>query len=138
MKNINNIPGRNPFKVPENYFEEVNRKIISATAGDDHTVKKTGIFIRFRPLLLAAAAITGFVILSYAITRSIRDEKPEPAGIYSETMMDPLFYDLDIYSIEENIETPELSDGLSGIKKSEIIDYLLLENIETEVIFEQL
>ncbi len=35
MKPTENIPGKNPFKVPENYFEEVNRKIISATAGTE-------------------------------------------------------------------------------------------------------
>jgi hypothetical protein len=33
MKKLNETPGKNPFKVPENYFEEVNRKILSETAG---------------------------------------------------------------------------------------------------------
>ena len=41
MKKLNEIPGKNPFKVPENYFEEVNRKILSVTSGNDHEVKKS-------------------------------------------------------------------------------------------------
>jgi len=28
MKKFKDIPEKNPFKVPDNYFEEVNRKII--------------------------------------------------------------------------------------------------------------
>jgi len=28
MNKLNEIPEKNPFKVPDNYFEEVNRKII--------------------------------------------------------------------------------------------------------------
>ena len=33
MKKLNDIDKKNPFKVPDNYFEDVNRKIISATSG---------------------------------------------------------------------------------------------------------
>ncbi len=138
MKNIENIPGRNPYKVPDNYFEEVNRKIISATAGNGNALKKSGIYLRLRPFLLAAAAVTGFVILSYVVAVSIRDNRAGSAWVNTESMTDPIINDLDIYSIEENIEALDLSDGLQGINKSEIIDYLLLENIETEVIYEQL
>ena len=44
MQKLNEIPDKNPFKVPENYFEEVNRKIISATTGDNQYVKKVGFY----------------------------------------------------------------------------------------------
>ena len=32
MNKLNDIAGKNPFKVPENYFEEVNKRIISANS----------------------------------------------------------------------------------------------------------
>ena len=51
MKKLNEIPDKNPFKVPENYFEEVNRKIISDTSGYNQEVKKAGLYNRFRPIL---------------------------------------------------------------------------------------
>jgi hypothetical protein len=37
MKKPVKIKDRNPFRVPEGYFEEVNRKIISATSGTSKT-----------------------------------------------------------------------------------------------------
>ncbi len=32
MKKSDNIPEKNPFRVPEGYFEEVNNKILAATS----------------------------------------------------------------------------------------------------------
>jgi hypothetical protein len=54
----------------------------------------------------------------------------------AETISVPYLNDIDIYTIEESVVEHELSDGISGIKKSEIVDYLMLENIETEDIIE--
>jgi hypothetical protein len=39
MKNIDKIPEGNPFKVPNNYFEEVNRKIISSTVENQYRLQ---------------------------------------------------------------------------------------------------
>ena len=57
MKKFNDIPEKNPFKVPENYFEEVNRKIISATSGYEQKVRKISFYNRFRTSILVAASI---------------------------------------------------------------------------------
>jgi len=138
MKNFENIPGKTPFKVPENYFEEVNRRIISAIAGEDEKSVKRSLYRRMRPYLLAAAAFTGFVIISYFAAKVFITGGKDQESSLAETVSVSYLNDIDIYSIEESALELEHSDGLSGIKKSEIVDYLMLEDIETEEILETL
>ena len=66
MKKFKDIPEKNPFKVPDNYFEEVNRKIISATVGIEQETKRISMYNRFRPYLLIAASVTGLILITYS------------------------------------------------------------------------
>jgi hypothetical protein len=140
MMNIQNIPDKNPFKVPDNYFEDVNSRIIAATTGKTEQVKKHGLSIRLRPYIMAAASITGFIILSYTAIRYFTADRTDS---YSETISGA-FYDelyingIDLITLEENASAVELPDEISGVITSEIIDYLMLENIEINEIHEQL
>lgn len=136
MKRIENIPGKNPFKVPENYFEDVNRRILSATTGETEKPVKLSMYRKLRPYLLYAAVFTGFVLISYFTARLISTGSKVSEPSLAETISVPYLNDIDIYTIEESVVEHELSDGISGIKKSEIVDYLMLENIETEDIIE--
>ena len=81
MQKLNEIPDKNPFKVPENYFEEVNRKIISATSGQEQEVKKIGLYNRFRPSFLIAASVTGFILLSYTAIKLLNSWQNKLTGI---------------------------------------------------------
>jgi hypothetical protein len=137
MTKIKNIPDNNPYKVPDNYFDEVNQRIILATAGDARQVVKTGILNRFRPYIVAAASVTGFIILSFVAARYLRTERNVPGSeeVYTETFTEPFINDIDIFILEENAANIRLPDDLSGINKSEIIDYLILENIEIDDIY---
>lgn len=139
MKDLNKIPDKNPFKVPENYFEEVNRKIISATTGYNEN-KKAGLYSRFRPYILIAASVTGFIIFSYTAVKLLTMEKissslPEAVP---ERYSEYDFNDIDLTSLEESTIMPDFSEEVSDLKKTEIIDYLLSENIEIDDIYEQL
>ena len=140
MNTLKNKQGRNPFKVPDNYFEEVNRKIIASTAGFEPQVKKGTIMKKIRPYLLAAASVTGFIILSYVAARYFTADKTSSASdnFYAESISEPLVNDIDIFTLEDNAAALELPDQLTGISSSEIIDYLLLENIEINDIYEVL
>ena len=140
MKKIENIPDKSPFKVPEGYFEEVNRKIISATSGKIQDEKKASVYHRIRPYLLAAASVTGFIILSYTAVRLVNSLRNDgrTAGIMTEDYYSPLINDLDIYSIEENADSVVVPHQGPDVSKSEIIDYLVLDNIEINEIYEQL
>jgi len=140
MKKLDDISKKNPFKVPDNYFEEVNRKIISVTADADESVRKISIFKRFRTSLLVAASIAGFVIISYSALKILAPDRSgyQVSEAIFELNQDSLINDIDILSLEESAASFELSEEGPDVSKKDIIEYLMLENIELNDIYEQL
>jgi len=116
----------------------VNHKIIASTAGSGPQIKKVVILRKISPYLLAAASVTGFLILSYVAARYFTADKPDSPSVdlYAVTFTEPFVNDIDIFTLEDNAAASELPDQLSGINRSEIIDYLMLENIEINDIYE--
>jgi hypothetical protein len=140
MKRLEEITGKNPFKVPENYFEDVNRKIIAATVGSDNGIKKAGLYDRIRPYLLIAASVTGLILISYAAIKLLipaNSGTSDTVALYSSDF-DSYVDDIDIGSLEENSATIILSDESPEMNKNEIIENLLQENIEISEIYERL
>jgi hypothetical protein len=140
MNKLNEIPDKNPFKVPENYFKEVNKKIISATSGYENEVRKIGFYNRFKPYFLVAASVTGFVILSYvAVTILSPGKKPmQVSEVINEENPELYLNDIDIFTLEENVASMVLSQQESEVSKADIVDYLLQDNIEISDIYEKL
>jgi hypothetical protein len=140
MEKLNNIPGKNPFKVPDNYFEDANRKIISATSGAKHAARKINLYDRFRTSLLIAASVTGFILISYTAVKLFTHKKESTdisAVLYGVTT-ESFINDIDISSIEEDASTLVLKEEGPDVSKKDIIDYLIRENIEISDIYEQL
>jgi hypothetical protein len=140
MKKSDNIQNNNPFKVPENYFEEVNKKIISATSDADPEIRKVNAFNRFRTRILIAASVAGFILISYTAIKLLT-----PAGVnsqVSETLKemspDAFINDIDLSALEENASSLILFDEGFDVSKKDIIDYLLRENVELNDIYAQL
>ena len=131
--------GKNPFKVPENYFEEVNSKIIAATSGIDRKAKEVNLYDRFRPYLLIAASVAGFIIVSYTALKLLKPVKPDMqlSEVIINELPDEYLYEIDIYSLEANAATVMPFDQMPEVDKADIIDYLLLDNIEINDIYEQ-
>jgi hypothetical protein len=140
MEKLNDIPGKNPFKVPDNYFEEVNRKIISTTSGAEQEVRKISIYNRFRTRLLIAASVAGFILISYSAVKLLTHEKvnSEVAEVLHGVSTESYINDLDISSIEEDASSLVLQEEGPDVSKKDLIDYLLRENIEISDIYEQL
>jgi hypothetical protein len=140
MKKLNDIPGKNPFKVPDNYFEEVNRKIISATSDIDNEVLKVGIFTRFRTSLLIAASVAGLILISYTTIKLLTPARvnSQVSEVLHEMSPDLYLNDVDLSSLEENASSLFLSEESPDVSKKDIIDYLLNENIEINDIYAQL
>jgi hypothetical protein len=140
MKRIEEITGKDPFKVPENYFEEVNRKIISATAGEEAESGKKGLIKRLRPYLAVAASVAVLVLISYLAVRVFMpsdDAEPIPEismQEFSESYLD----DIDILLLEENAGYLLFSEEIPEVSNSEIVNYLLLDNIDINEIYELL
>jgi len=135
-----NIPGKNPFRVPEGYFEEVNRKIIDASSVTNHARIRSGSSFRLKPYLLAAASVAGFILLSYSAVKVIapRLNNHKESELRREEYFSPYMNDLDIYYLEENASSLTIPEQGPDVSKAEIIEYLLLDNIEINDIYEQL
>lgn len=136
MQKLNEIPDNNPFKVPENYFEEVNSKIISTTSGYNQEVRKIGSYNRFRPYFLIAASVTGFILLGYAAVKMLTPGRinSQVSEVMFEEYSESYINDIEIITLEENAASLFLSEEVPDVNKSDIIDYLLLENIEISYI----
>lgn len=137
---INDIPGKSPFKVPENYFEEVNRKILSETSEKKQGISRGGLLVKLRPYLAIAASIAGFIIISYTAVNLLtaKNQNLNISEIVSEMGSELFINDLDLYSLEENASLSTITELESGVSKEVIIDYLIAENIDINDIFEQL
>ena len=140
MKKLNDIPEKNPFKVPDNYFEEVNRKIISATSGIDKEVLKVGIFNRFRTSLLIAASVAGLILITYTTIKLLTPARvnSQVSEVLHEISPDSYLNDIDLSSLEETASSLVLSEEAPDVSKKDIIDYLLNENVEINDIYAQL
>lgn len=140
MKKINNIPDKNPFRVPDNYFEEINNKIISSLPEYEREVKKPVKIRSLRTYLMIAASVAGFIILSYTSLRLFSSNKDsiKAAALFQGEFQDPLMTEFDIYSLEENAADMILAEDGPDVNKKDIIEYLLLENIEISDIYAQL
>ena len=140
MQKLNDIPDKNPFKVPDNYFDEVNKKIISVTSGFDQEVKVVSTYNRFRTYLLIAASVAGFILISYTAIKLLTADKinSQVSEVIYDVNSDSYINDIDISSLEENASSLVLSEEGPEVSKTDIIDYLLLENIEINDIYEQL
>jgi hypothetical protein len=136
MKTLDEIPRKNPFKIPENYFEEVNRRIIASTA--DKEKVRVGLYHRLRPYLIAAASVAIFAVLSYTAAMIFLPVN-RVTGIPELTMEEfssSYLNDIDISTLEERADAADFSDKIPAISKPEIVDYLLFENINLNDIYE--
>ncbi len=140
MKKLDDISKKNSFKVPDNYFEEVNRKIISAATVADQSVKTLSLYTRLRAGILIAASIAGFIIVSYTALKLLTPEKTSSqiSEVIYEINQDSLITDIDISTLEENASSLILPDEIPDVSKKDIIDYLMLENIEINEIYAKL
>ncbi len=140
MKKIKDIPGKSPFQVPENYFEEVNRIILSETSDKKQVVNRGGLHIKFRPYLAIAASIAGFMITTYTAVNLLtaKNKNLDISEIVSEGSPELFINDIDLYSLEENASLSSTTEMESGVSHEEIIEYLISENIDINDIFELL
>jgi hypothetical protein len=140
MKNSDKIPEGNPFKVPENYFEELNDRIISSTIENQYGNKKQRLYFRLRSFLAIAASVAVMAILSYTGIKLFtpRNDSISLSGIPVEVYSGTLLNEIDLLTLEENADLTGMQGLGPNIDKKDIIDYLLLENIDINEIQEQL
>ena len=137
------IKKENPFRVPDNYFDNLPEKI----QANIHTRKKaagmpvTRIIDYLKPHLALAAAILGFALIGYTGFRYFIN-KNSNSNISNREIAEYMdFYSNDVDNTlimelleEQEQQSVEINDDLS----EEIIDYLLNENIDIYTIVNQL
>jgi hypothetical protein len=140
MNKLKDIPDKNPFKVPDNYFEDVNRKILSATYGKEKEIRMVTTHNRFRTSLMIAASFAGFILIGYTALKLVAADKKnaQVVEVFEQMSPDSYINDIDILSLEEDASSLVLTDEGSGVSKKDIIDYLILDNIEINEIYEKL
>jgi hypothetical protein len=140
MKKIDEITKKNPFKVPENYFDEVNGRILASTSGSEEKVLKISFYRKFRPFIIAAASIALFAVIGYTTAKLIipGNKNESIPGISMEDIPVSYLEDIDIKSLENKTDPAALYDRMPSLSDNEIIDYLLLENVDINDIYETL
>ncbi len=139
MEEFKEISQKSPFRVPDNYFREVNRKIIASTAGYNSQVKERSIYRRLRPYLAIAASIAILILLSYTVINVVssgRSKSTIPEITLNE-FSDNYLNDIDIVTLEERAGNIEPDLAQIDINSKDIIDYLVFENIEINDLHEQ-
>lgn len=140
MNNDDKILRGNPFKVPENYFEEVTRNIIASTSGSGRKPEKKGPFAVLRPYLAVAASVAVLAIISYTgfkiFNQSGRNTTLSkiPVEEYSEMILQ----DIDIMTLEDDLLKADITSDIPDTDRDAIIDYLEFENIDISLINDQL
>ncbi len=140
MKGKKDIQKNNPFKVPDNYFEDINRKIISETSEYYPEIKKKSSIRPLRSYLAIAAAFTGIVLISYTAVRLLKDNWTN-AGLPELTLNDISetdLNDIDLLTLEENASFINPGQDEIDVNSSDIIDFLLLDDVDLYDIYEQL
>ena len=140
MKNIEEISKKSPFKIPENYFEEVTGKIITEAAAEVPEKSSQDKFIRLRPFLAIAASFTLLILLSYSILRIFFSETDKISSheITMQEYSGSDLYDIDLLTLEETAGFYLVNHDSSDVAKAEIFDYLLYENLDESEIYELL
>lgn len=65
---LNNIDKKNPFKVPENYFEDFHKNMMSKISEEPKAVKIVPLWRKVIPWASVAAVLGGIIILAGILT----------------------------------------------------------------------
>lgn len=127
----------NPFRVPENYFDEVNRRILSSTV--DISVKRKMLSApQFRYFLAIAASIAVLITTVYFPVKILEKKSGSP-GVAQIIISSPevLLDEIDLLTLE-NSAAGSVFEQKPDLTKDEIIDYLVDEDIDISMIYEKL
>lgn len=138
MKKISDIPDTNPFRVPDNYFEGVKRKIISETAEKNTEARMPGVYKRLRPAFAIAASVAILTLLTFTGIKTFHpgSRTLKISEITTEAISEMVINDIDLVSLEESVDLTDLLPIRSDVNETDIVDYLILENVDLNEIYE--
>jgi len=139
MKEPGKIPDKNPFRVPQGYFENLTERMTSISTSA--RIEKRSLVVRLRPYLLAAAGVAILAMVSLSVihfTGTFKRNNPvsnATSSAYSSVYLD----DIDLATLEDNASSGNYTfNGIPEVSGNDIIDYLSSEEINIFDIYEQL
>jgi hypothetical protein len=131
MEDLNKISGKNPFKVPDNYFEEVNRKIFSVTTGYSIENNKEPKIRRLRPYLLIAASVVIMAVIGFSSFYffSLRNT-PDLPELSIKEFSDNYLNDIDLLVLEEKAGSLDNLETRLALTSNDIFEYFEFENVD--------
>ncbi|MBS0012080.1 MAG: hypothetical protein KFF49_11755 [Bacteroidales bacterium] len=134
MTGQNKIQSNKPFRVPDNYFDEVSSNLYRRVSDTGDINNRTRLIRLLKPALMLAAAMIILAVISYTGLKLLFPEYERANGI-NHTVSIYGFEEAEL--IDKLTETGAVNDILST-EQEEIITYLLDHNIEYEPIIELL
>ncbi|MEA1885927.1 MAG: hypothetical protein U9N72_01780 [Bacteroidota bacterium] len=132
MKDNSKIKNKNPFRVPDNYFNEVRSEIYGMTGGSHGKKAKSRIIRLVKPALILAAAMLALAIISYTGLKLLFPEY----GERDEENYTELLYQFEEAELIEKLTEQDPDAGMQSAEDDEIIDYLIDHDIEYTSIIE--
>lgn len=138
MEQFKNNNSKNPFRVPENYFEELTERILDNTSEKGSAGRKATLSF-LKPYYTLAAVIAGAAIITLAILQVTTPYSKVTSGGNSEIIADvPQFLidGMDMYLIESQ-HNSETSDEVepSADDRELIIEYLMLNEVDMSLLY---
>ena len=140
MERESKIKEKDPFKIPEGYFDQVTDIILDKTVSKPGR-KKGKILEIAKPALMLAAAMIGLVIISYAGLRILIPEKEINMNYDLAEISEYALNEIDDLSIikqliNEQADQQEFQTE-DDTEDNDIINYLLDDDIDYTIILEQ-
>ncbi|WP_321299726.1 hypothetical protein [Marinifilum fragile] len=123
MNNLSDMKKDQPFKVPENYFENLSDRISERIEQEENPKEKNWVQI-LKPYMWMAASVLAFVfvaklILTTAVPTDFQNQQVSQIEDSSNVNT-------------ENVESDFFFDSMSETTSDEIIEYLSDYDIETD------
>jgi hypothetical protein len=129
MKRIDETGNREPFRVPDGYFETLSERVMNNVQKKEISLpdEKTGktIIIRLRPMLYLAAAICGIAVISYSVYKFSHGNTINTTN--QSVIADAMIEEIDTYTLESEIISPA---QVKTIENDSFSESLILENID--------
>jgi hypothetical protein len=133
-ENIDNLSKKNPFRVPENYFDKFSDKIFEKIELPEVAKEKTPFLLVFKSQFAMAAGIIGFALLAYGAYYFISDKTQvaDKIAVVQDTT------DAEYSFVEENhiIEALSTTTTKPKIEGDDIISYLVEDGVDENLIAE--
>lgn len=140
MKTDNKIEKKEPFRVPDGYFESLSdRVIISVKKKEENSgtgYKNKGGFRRIHYYLAVAAIVTGMAVISSVVIKLV--SKPDN-NFYAlsgsaTNLYELLTEEIDIYTIESEYINSAESNNASHVLPDDFSESMIIENLdETDI-----